>query len=102
MAIELRSVTTKPDVSRKSKTGGVSTVGAINRSRQPVNQEADSIKLTASVFSLQQAEMALASVPLVNAAHVTQVTDVLNRGDYQINAERVAEKIIDLEQRLPG
>lgn len=100
MAIELRSATTKTTNTVKSKTQNVSTNDEVNTSDSSVQPEADFINLTSSAFNIQQAEESLASVPIVNASHVAEVAEALDNGNYEINNERITEKIIALEQEL--
>lgn len=101
MAIDLRSVTNNPGKTGTTKTASVQTAGKPKGSSRSEHAPADSVKISLTSFSIQQAEQALASVPIVNANHVAEVSYALNNGDYEINAEQVAEKIIELEQQLP-
>lgn len=101
MAIDLRSVTNTPGKTGTTKTASVQTAGKPKASNHSGHGQVDSVKISLTSFSIQQAEQALASVPVVNANHVAEVSYALNHGDYEINAEQVAEKIIEHEQQLP-
>jgi negative regulator of flagellin synthesis FlgM len=56
--------------------------------------------LTSSARSLQQTEAAIASTPVVNAAKVASVKQAINSGTFQIDAGRVADKLLQFERGL--
>jgi negative regulator of flagellin synthesis FlgM len=63
-------------------------------------QSADTVTLTNSARSLQKIEEAVAKTPVVNAAKVASVKQAVNSGSYQINAGRVADKLLQFESGL--
>ncbi len=81
-------------------------IGAANGAQKPANGSApatpggDLVKLTDTASSLQQIEKQMASEPAVDPARVAAVKDALAAGDYKIDAERVAEKFIEVERAL--
>lgn len=60
----------------------------------------DVVSLTDTALRLRQIEDQLRTVPVVDNARVTEVRNALNSGNYEIDAARVAEKIIEFESRL--
>ena len=52
------------------------------------------------VINFKHAEQLLSLIPVVNATQVSDVAQALNNGDYKIDSEQVADKIIRLEQQL--
>ncbi len=62
--------------------------------------EADSVELTAAATRLKQAQAALASVGVVDIERVARVAQQLAAGTYKIDAERIAEKLIEMELEL--
>jgi negative regulator of flagellin synthesis FlgM len=60
----------------------------------------DHVTLTDSARSLQKIEEAIAKAPVVNAAKVATVKEAVNSGTYQIDAGRVADKILQFERGL--
>jgi negative regulator of flagellin synthesis FlgM len=60
----------------------------------------DSVAITAMAQDLKKA-LASSSVALVDADRVASVKKALADGSYQINAERVAEKMIQFEKLMP-
>ena len=63
-------------------------------------QSADTVTLTNSARSLQKIEEAVAKAPVVNAAKVASVKQAVNSGSYQIDAGRVADKLLQFESGL--
>jgi negative regulator of flagellin synthesis FlgM len=66
----------------------------------PGAQSADQVTLTDSARSLQKAEEAVAKTPVVDAAKVAAVKQAVNSGTYQIDAGRVADKLLQFERGL--
>lgn len=62
---------------------------------------ADQVKLTDSALALQQAARP-ADGAVVDQARVEQIRKAIADGSYVINAEHIAEKILQLEQQLHG
>jgi flagellar biosynthesis anti-sigma factor FlgM len=58
--------------------------------------------LTDAGSILQNAERLVAALPVVDTNRVSVIATSLDRGSYIVDAERVAEKIIEFEQGLPG
>jgi negative regulator of flagellin synthesis FlgM len=63
-------------------------------------QTGDTVTLTSSARSLQKIEEAVAKAPVVNASKVAAVKQAVNSGTYQINAGRVADKLLQFESGL--
>jgi negative regulator of flagellin synthesis FlgM len=62
----------------------------------------DRVNLTASARQLQALTASLAEVPVVNDARVAELRQVLAEGGYEVNPERIAEKLLDMERALSG
>ena len=60
----------------------------------------DHVTLTDSARSLQKIEEAVAKTPVVNADKVAAVKQAISSGTYQINAGRVAGKMLQYERGL--
>ena len=63
-------------------------------------QTGDTVTLTDSARSLQKIEEAAAKAPVVNASKVAAVKQALQSGTYQVDAGRVAEKLLQFERGL--
>ncbi len=57
----------------------------------------DSVILTGLARSMQQAEASLAKQPVVDNERVNAIKEAITNGSYQIDDQRVAQKMIDFE-----
>jgi negative regulator of flagellin synthesis FlgM len=63
-------------------------------------QTGDHVTLTDSARALQKIEEAVAKAPVVNAEKVAAVKQAVTAGTYQIDAGRVAGKLLQFERGL--
>jgi len=61
---------------------------------------ADSVSLTGEARQLQALEARIASEPVVDTQRVQAVRSAVENGTFTINPERIADKMISLEQAL--
>jgi len=61
---------------------------------------ADQVTLTGSAITLQKLGEAVANAPVVNAQKVATVKTSVQNGTYQIDAGRVADKMLQFENGL--
>jgi negative regulator of flagellin synthesis FlgM len=64
------------------------------------SQTGDTVTLTSSARSLQKIEEAIAKAPVVDASKVAAVKQAVQSGTYQIDAGRVADKLLQFESGL--
>jgi negative regulator of flagellin synthesis FlgM len=64
------------------------------------SQTGDHVTLTDSARSLQKIEERVAKTPVVNAEKVAAVKQAISSGNYQVDAGRVADKILKFERGL--
>jgi negative regulator of flagellin synthesis FlgM len=65
-----------------------------------IAQTGDHVTLTDSARSLQKIEEAVAKAPVVNADKVASVKHAVQSGTYQVDAGRVAGKLLQFERGL--
>lgn len=96
--------TSEPVAPAKGSSGnGVVTdksQGEASAAGASTQQAGDTVTLTNSARSLQKIEEAVAKTPVVNAAKVAAVKQAINSGTYQIDAGRVAGKMLQFERGL--
>lgn len=61
---------------------------------------ANSVQITGSARQLAQLEQQLQELPAVDAARVAEISEALATGQYQINAERIADSMLSMEEQL--
>ena len=71
-------------------------------SRTQTNNQSgqDKVSLTDMAARLKSLENKLAEQPNVDQSRVDRVKDALARGEYQVNPDRVADKMMDFEAGL--
>lgn len=81
-------------------TSRVQTSGA-DRS-EPVQASAggDSLRLTGEAASLQTMQRELSSASAVDTARVQSIRQALEAGTYKIDAQTIADRMLDLERQL--
>jgi negative regulator of flagellin synthesis FlgM len=57
-------------------------------------------QITDSAKNLAELEQTVQAMPAVDAARVTDVSNRLANGSYEINAERIADKLLRSDQEL--
>ena len=86
-----------------SSSGGVAADNTQADAAQPSTstpQTGDQVTLTSSARSLQKLSDAVAQAPVVNAAKVSSIKQALANGTYQVDAGRVADKMIQFDRGL--
>lgn len=73
--------------------------GATNSSRVSADT-ADKVSLTSTAARLKDIEQRLASQTSVDNNRVNQMKSAINNGEYNVDADRVANKMIDFENSL--
>jgi negative regulator of flagellin synthesis FlgM len=72
----------------------------INADTSATSQTGDHVTLTSSARSLQRLEQTISDTPVVNSAKVSQVKQAISAGTYQVDANRVANKLLQFERGL--
>ncbi len=62
----------------------------------------DAVTLTDTAARLREIEQDLASQPVVDTERVQAVETSIRNGEYRVEPERVADKIIELEDAMDG
>ena len=81
--------------------GGTAAAGTQSSQADSGGKVADQVKLTDSALALQQAARP-ANGATVDQPRVEQLRKAIADGSYVINAEHIAEKMLQLEQQLHG
>ncbi len=100
MSINIKRTSNKSNQtsSKKSNDAGKSGKAPTTTPNRPAN--ADSIDLTTTASTLQQVEQSLSDIPIIDNARVESVSQSIENGDYEINDDTIAERIINNETVL--
>lgn len=71
-------------------------------SRVAAEPQGDTVELTGTSQKLAGLSKALASQPVVDQAKVEAVRQSLADGSYQIDAEKIAERLVALDRQMGG
>ncbi|MBI1422972.1 MAG: flagellar biosynthesis anti-sigma factor FlgM [Gammaproteobacteria bacterium] len=82
------------------QTNGVGRDGSKSDTRTTTSGTGsqDKVVLTDMAARLKSLEQKLAQQPEVDQSHVNRVRDAIHRGEYRVNPDRVADKMIGFEQ----
>ncbi|HMN45267.1 MAG TPA: flagellar biosynthesis anti-sigma factor FlgM [Povalibacter sp.] len=58
------------------------------------------VQITGQARQLASLEQAVNSLPIVNEARVAEISRAIEEGRYQVDAERIADKLLRTEQEL--
>lgn len=83
--------------------GGRTATAGAERAR-PVEAAAagDSVRLTDEAASLQAVQRDLSAAPAIDPARVQAVRQALESGTYRIDAQAIAQRMLDLDGQLGG
>ncbi|WP_299183699.1 flagellar biosynthesis anti-sigma factor FlgM [uncultured Neptuniibacter sp.] len=85
---------------RTGEQNSAAKSGSSATSAQPPSSKGDTVKLSTAAQTLQNVETKLANTPDVDSERVEQLRQEIESGNYQINAERVASKMLNFESQL--
>jgi negative regulator of flagellin synthesis FlgM len=91
---------TQPLVTGGNKSAAADRADGSTQPAAPVSKSRDTVTLTESARQLQKLEEAVAKAPVTNAEKVQAVKDALARDAFTVDAERVADKLLQFERDL--
>ena len=100
MSIKIKGTSSKLGQTSSSKPGGA---GKNTKSPSVTStgvSSDDRVDLTETASRLQQIEQALSNIPIVDDARVESVSQSIKNGQYQIDNEKIADRIITSETTL--
>jgi len=103
MSINVKNSTNKANQASSGKTGASAKSGKGSGSaKAPPKQQAneDSVSLTDAAGRLQQIEQSLNEIPIVDSARVDNISQSIDDGQYQINDDKIADRIIKSESAI--
>jgi len=91
---------TQPLVTGGSRSGAAGRADGATQPPAPVGKPGDTVTLTDSARQLQKLEEAVAKAPVSSAERVQAVKDALSRNAFTVDADRVADKMLQFERDL--
>lgn len=94
----------RPGHSTNTATGRTQSTaaraGADNKAPNPGPAERDAVVLSQEAQSLGRLEDKINSLPEVNSERVAEIRQAIAEGRFQINAERIAENLLNQDELL--
>lgn len=88
------------DSQRPSQVNGKSQAGAAPISTTSPVATGDTLSLTGTASQLRSLEQQLTSLPVVDIQRVDSVKREISNGNYEINAPRIADKMMQMEMAI--
>jgi negative regulator of flagellin synthesis FlgM len=90
---------------RPVQAGTDKSVGRVGSESSQASAESSAasgspVQITDQARQLASLEQALQALPIVNEGRVAEIRDAIEEGRYEVNAERVADKLLRSEQEL--
>lgn len=86
--------------SSRTRTEPVVNEKSSSKTKQEIVSSGDQVKLSAGSKSIQQVEAEIRSMPEVNDALVDRIRTAIENGEYKIDYDKLAGKMLDFEDRL--
>ncbi len=87
-------------VDDSGSTRKVSSDAGASRGAQGPASAVDTVELTSSAKLLERLEKTLASLPTVDSARVAEVRNAIENGNYEIDADAIADAMIRFDRSL--
>lgn len=101
MTNDIKSITTQnPKLTENHKVDTHHPEKSPSSAETGQSESTDSVQFTDQAKSLQQMQAAIANMPVVDTEKVEAIREAILEGRYKIDAERVAQKLLDLEKAL--
>lgn len=106
MAIDFNGLSPRANPGGNNRVEGTATAPAGKGQRAASGEEtgraADTLQLSPEAQALQKLEEQVSTLPDVNNERVAQLREAIDQGGYQVNAERIADRMLSLEEDLFG
>jgi len=100
MSIKIKGSPNKLQRASESKVSSSGKKSSAAPSKGKGNTSSDSVDLTDTASKLQQLEQSLADIPIVDSSRIEAVSQSIDDGQYQINNEKIADRIISSENEI--
>ncbi|MBF0264503.1 MAG: flagellar biosynthesis anti-sigma factor FlgM [Gammaproteobacteria bacterium] len=92
----------KTQANIKPAVNNVTSVNKVAEKESKASRVSDDVTLTSSAVNLKKLEESIAKLPIVDTKKVEDVQRSIKEGTYQIDPDRIASKLIEMEFALFG
>jgi len=100
MSINIKGATGKTSSQSTLNKAGKNNKSSNASTQQAPPSQTDSVDLTDTATELQKIEQSLAALPIADQARIQAIGESIEQGEYKIDEEKIAERIIKSEQSL--
>jgi len=102
MSIDINQISSnRPEGPKRHDNGNITTPPVQNienkQAKTPSQDNRDSVSLSSTAQNLAKIETELKSLPDVNQSKVDAIKAKIDNGDYQVNSQNLAQKLLDIE-----
>lgn len=87
---------------KETRTSAVEGVNRADKPVEPVSPARDSVSVSDSALLLQKLEEVVAKASPTDVERIQQIKTAIANGEYTVDAQRVADKILRFERDLAG
>jgi len=104
MAIDLSGLSSRPTTGGSARVNSAPADASSKSAKQqaPNSGSTETVKLSAEAQTLQKLEEQVAQLPDVDTDRVARIKQAIDEGSYKTDPERVAAKLLQLEDQLFG
>lgn len=87
---------------KETRTTPVEGIARADKPVEPVTQSRDSVSVSDSALLMQRLEEVVAKASPTDVERIQQIKTAIANGEYQVDSQRVADKILRFERDLAG
>jgi len=92
----------RPSADKASGSETTKQAGTDQAKQQATNARGDSVKLSSQAKNLKQLEQKLGDYPEMDDDRIEQIRSALESGSYKVDAEKLAQKMLEMDESIFG
>ena len=92
----------RPTADKASSSEAPKQPGAEQARTQSTNARGENVNLSSQAKNLKQLEQALGEFPEMDDERIEQIRSALENGSFKVDAEKLAQKMLDLDKSIFG
>lgn len=100
ISMNINKLTTGLDGGGRTRNDPASPQEAKKSASDSAAEAKDSVKLSARSMNIQQIEAEVSKLPDVDDKTIDRIRSAIDKGEYKIDYERLAGKMLDFEEKL--
>ena len=92
----------RPSADKASGSGAPKQAGAEQARPQTTNARGENVNLSSQAKNLKQLEQKLGDYPEMDDARIEEIRTALENGSYKVDAEKLAQKMLEMDESIFG